>query len=67
MLVHHPGTDTSPLGPCGGKEERTASVRVPLMIGTVVSHASAGNPVYNAQVGGNGNTAKSSEVSPTPG
>ena len=60
MLVQHLGTDTSPLGPCRGKEERTAFMRVPLMIRTMVSHASsisasAGNPVYNAQAGGTGN------------
>ena len=53
----HPGTHIGSLGPCWGKERQTAFVRVPLMIGTEVSHkpgipASVGNPVSCVQAGG---------------
>ena len=55
-----PGTDTVFLGPWLGREEQIASVHVPLMTGTVVSHnsgilASKGNPFSSVQVGGTGN------------
>ena len=57
MPVPYPGTDTSSLGPCGGKERQTRSVHVPLMIGTEVSQnpripTSMGNPVSCVQAGG---------------
>ena len=59
--MQHPGTDTGSPGPCWGKEEQTASVHAPLMIGIVVSHnsripTSKGNPVSSVQAGGTGNT-----------
>ena len=57
--MQHLGTDIGSPGPCWGEEEQTASVHVPLMIGTVMSHnsgipASVDNSVSCAQVDGNG-------------
>ena len=59
--MQHPKTDIGSFGPCWGMEEQTASVHVPLMTGTVVSHNSGipapeGNPFSSAQAGGIGNT-----------
>ena len=59
-LVQHLGADTGSSGPCWGKKEHTASVHVPLMIGTEVSHslgilASADNLISYVRVDGNGN------------
>ena len=59
--MQHPRTDIGSLGPCWGKEEQVASVHVPLMTGTMVSHssgipASEGNPVSSVQAGSTGNT-----------
>ena len=58
--MQHPVTTTCSPGPCWGNEEQTASMHVPLMTGTVVSHnsgilTSRGNPASCVQVGGNGN------------
>ena len=58
--MQHPKTDTVFLGPLRGREEQTASVHVPLMILTMVSHnsgipASEGNLVSSVQAGGTGN------------
>ena len=48
--MQHPGTDTIFSSPWWGREEQTASVYVPMMIRTMVSHNSSipafdGNPV----------------------
>ena len=56
----HSKADTGSSGPCWGKKEHTASLNVPLMTGTEVSHspripASAGNLVSCAWADGNGN------------
>ena len=58
--MQHLGTDIGSPGPHWGEKEHTASVHVPLMNGTEVSHglkilASEGNPASHVQVGANGN------------
>ena len=58
--MKHPGTNTVFPGPWWGREEQTASVHVPLMFGTGVSHnpgkpVSEDNPVSCVQAGDNGN------------
>ena len=52
------GIDIGSPGLCWGKKEQTASVHVPLMIGTVMSHnsripAAMDNPISYAQADGN--------------
>ena len=59
--MQHPGTDTAFPGPWQGREEQIASVQVPLMTGTVVSHNSGisafeGDPIKSVQIGDTGNT-----------
>ena len=54
------GTDAGSSGPCWGKEKQTVSMKVPLMIGTKVSHnsgilVSVSNPVSSAEASGNDN------------
>ena len=58
--MEYPRTDTGSPGPCWGKEEQNASVYVPLMTGTMVSHSfgiptSEGNLVFSVQAGGTEN------------
>ena len=58
--MHRLRTNTCSLGPWWGREEQIESVKVPLMIGTGVSHnsgipASEGNLVSSVQAGGNRN------------
>ena len=62
--MQRPVTDTVSPSPWWGKEEQIASVYVPLMIGTEVSHKSVildfkDNPVSGVQADGNGNMAPS--------
>ena len=62
--MQHPVTDTAFPGPWQGREKQNASVHVPLMIGTMVSHSSGilafeGNLVSSVQVDGTGNTLSS--------
>ena len=59
--MFHPGIDIVFPGPWRGREEQTAYVHAPLMIGTMVSHnfrilAFEGNPISSVQAGGTGNT-----------
>ena len=56
----HPEADTCSPGPYWGKKEYNASMHVPLMIGTEVSHSpriptSTSNLVSYVQADGNGN------------
>ena len=58
--MQHPGTDTGSSGPHRGEKEHTASVHVPLMTGTKVSHGpeiltSEGNLASYVQADCNGN------------
>ena len=57
--MQHPRTDSGRSGSYWGEKEKTASVPIPLMTRTTLSHnfrilASMGNPVSCAQVDGNG-------------
>ena len=58
--MQHPETDTGSSGLYWGKEEHTASVHVPRMIGTKLSHSPriptfAGNVISYVQADGNEN------------
>ena len=58
--MQHPRTDIGSSGPYCGEKEHTASMHVPLMIGTEVSHslgipASVSNLVSHVRDYGNGN------------
>ena len=58
--MQHLWTDTSSSGLHRGEKEHTASVHIPLMTGTEVSHdpkipAFEGNPASYVQADGNGN------------
>ena len=58
--MQHPGTDTGSSGPHRGEKEHIASVHVPLITGTEVSHGleiptSEGNLASYVQADGNDN------------
>ena len=63
--MQHLGTNIDSPGPCWGKEEQTAFMHVPLIIGTVMSHnyeipTSMDNLVSCAQAYANGSMSSAS-------
>ena len=58
--MQSPGTNIGSHGPLWGREEQTKSMKVPLIIGTGMSHnsgipTSEGNPISSVWAGGNRN------------